>query len=262
MFAPVFLHYGFPRLTFMNTAQTDYMPYYIKIQNFILQKIATGEYKQGDKIPSENELARQFSVSRITANAAIKELSTMGVVERIKGKGTFVADIDSMPSASKVFSNNLKIETMQIFGNKKHFVVEAKIAKPNEMVKERFSMTDSDLVYEIVRLIYHKSQPACLDYSYIPLHYLSNVTIDMAELENHYLHDYLKMHTNCNPKYVKLFINTPCYPFYDLSLLNLNNPNDALIWNTDILNDKNQLVSTTTTITSSCPQKPFITFAL
>ena len=51
----------------------SYAPKYVQIQNYILQKIESGEYTAGDKIPSEIELARQFDVSRLTVNTAVKE---------------------------------------------------------------------------------------------------------------------------------------------------------------------------------------------
>ena len=68
----------------------SYVPKYVQIQNYILQKIQDGVFTVGDRIPSEAELSRQFDVSRITVNAAIKELASSRVVERIQGKGTFV----------------------------------------------------------------------------------------------------------------------------------------------------------------------------
>ena len=60
----------------------SYAPKYVQIQNYILQKIESGEYAAGDKIPSEIELARQFDVSRLTVNTAVKELANSGIVER------------------------------------------------------------------------------------------------------------------------------------------------------------------------------------
>ena len=68
----------------------SYVPKYVQIQNYILQKIQDGVFTVGDRIPSEAELSRQFDVSRITVNAAIKELASSRVVERIQGIGTFV----------------------------------------------------------------------------------------------------------------------------------------------------------------------------
>ena len=64
----------------------DVTPSYARIQAFVLDKIRSGEYAVGTRIPSEIELAKMFSVSRITANKALKELSLMGVLERVRGR--------------------------------------------------------------------------------------------------------------------------------------------------------------------------------
>ena len=78
----------------------SYAPKYVQIQNYILQKIESGEYAAGDKIPSEIELARQFDVSRLTVNTAVKELANSGIVERVQGKGPFPA-LWHFPAASR-----------------------------------------------------------------------------------------------------------------------------------------------------------------
>jgi len=57
----------------------------------VLSKIHEGVWKEGDAIPSEEALAREFSVSRMTVNRAIRELSDEQIVERIQGSGTYVA---------------------------------------------------------------------------------------------------------------------------------------------------------------------------
>lgn len=62
-----------------------------RIKNFILRKIEEGEWKEGHKVPSEMDLARAFSASRMTANRAIRELAEAGKLERVQGLGTFVA---------------------------------------------------------------------------------------------------------------------------------------------------------------------------
>ena len=67
-------------------------PLYIQLKNQLLESIATGIYAKGQKIPTENELVQQFSVSRITVRKALKELEQEGLLIRYQGKGTFVAD--------------------------------------------------------------------------------------------------------------------------------------------------------------------------
>jgi len=63
-------------------------PKYQKIKQYILQGIAARNFTAG--VPSENQLAEKFSVSRMTARRALDDLEREGSVERIPGKGTFV----------------------------------------------------------------------------------------------------------------------------------------------------------------------------
>jgi GntR family transcriptional regulator, histidine utilization repressor len=66
-------------------------PLYEAVKQHVLEHIRDGRWQPGDKIPSENELVRDLSVSRMTANRALKELSSEGYLLREHGRGTFVA---------------------------------------------------------------------------------------------------------------------------------------------------------------------------
>lgn len=67
-------------------------PRYAAIKQFVLSGIARGELKPGDRLPSEAELVEQFSVSRMTASRALRELQNSGVILRLPGVGSFVAE--------------------------------------------------------------------------------------------------------------------------------------------------------------------------
>lgn len=66
------------------------IPIYLQVKTRILDKIRAGEYRLGDKIPTEREMAAQLAISRNTVSAAYKELLLEGVLEARQGKGTFV----------------------------------------------------------------------------------------------------------------------------------------------------------------------------
>ncbi|WP_179400571.1 histidine utilization repressor [Burkholderia guangdongensis] len=66
-------------------------PIYQEIKDFILARIHAGEWSEGDQVPSENELAREFNVARMTVNRALRELTAEQVLTRTRGAGTFVA---------------------------------------------------------------------------------------------------------------------------------------------------------------------------
>lgn len=72
------------------------------IKEYICQNIESGAWQQHSKVPSENELAEQFSVSRMTARRALQELTEQGLLVRTQGSGTFVATFKSQSSALEI----------------------------------------------------------------------------------------------------------------------------------------------------------------
>ena len=65
---------------------------YLQVKDFILERIAGGTLRAGERVPSENELTRTLTVSRMTANRALRELAADGVLVRVAGVGTFVGE--------------------------------------------------------------------------------------------------------------------------------------------------------------------------
>jgi len=67
------------------------LPLYHQIKEEIREQIARNEYKADERIPSENELAATYKVSRNTAKQAIAELVDEGILFREQGRGTFIS---------------------------------------------------------------------------------------------------------------------------------------------------------------------------
>jgi GntR family histidine utilization transcriptional repressor len=67
-------------------------PLYLKVKRHILDNIGSGKWTAAARVPSENELVKSFGVSRMTANRALRELQDEGVLVRIAGVGSFVAE--------------------------------------------------------------------------------------------------------------------------------------------------------------------------
>src|SRR5690625_537395 len=68
-----------------------YSPLYQQIKALLLQSLDQGEWKPGEAIPSEVDLAARFQVSQGTVRKAIDELAAENLLLRRQGKGTFVA---------------------------------------------------------------------------------------------------------------------------------------------------------------------------
>ncbi|AFU97529.1 histidine utilization repressor [Simiduia agarivorans] len=87
-----------------NTTQ----PRYLAIKQALLTRIETGRLPSGSKVASENALAQEFGVSRMTARRALDELADEGVLVRSQGLGSFVAD--ERPTGSPVEIRNIADE--------------------------------------------------------------------------------------------------------------------------------------------------------
>ncbi len=66
------------------------LPKYVQIANYLRDRIAEGELRPGDEVPSERQIAEEFDVARPTATRALATLRSWGLVESRPGSGTFV----------------------------------------------------------------------------------------------------------------------------------------------------------------------------
>jgi len=76
----------------MTKADVAIQPLYLQVKNHIRSNIDSGKWTTSSRVPSENEIVKEFGVSRMTANRALRELQDEGVLVRIAGVGSFVAN--------------------------------------------------------------------------------------------------------------------------------------------------------------------------
>src|SRR6202051_4178156 len=76
----------------MSRSNASLQPLYLQVKRHILDNIGSGKWGTSTRVPSENDIVKSFGVSRMTANRALRELRDEGVLVRIAGVGSFVAD--------------------------------------------------------------------------------------------------------------------------------------------------------------------------
>ena len=79
------------------------VPLYYQLASILRDHIVSGKYHAGDRLPTEEALARDYDVSRITIRQALSDLEREGFIKREAGRGTFVAD-------RRTFSNTFRLE--------------------------------------------------------------------------------------------------------------------------------------------------------
>jgi GntR family transcriptional repressor for pyruvate dehydrogenase complex len=67
-------------------------------------QLVNGELKTGDKLPSENELCRQWNTSRISVRQALERMVVLGILKKVRGGGTYVSEPDSSVSLSPLLA--------------------------------------------------------------------------------------------------------------------------------------------------------------
>ncbi len=244
----------------------DYMPKYIKIKEYIIDSIKSKKFQPGDKILSENELASLFKVSRVTANMAIRELATQGIVERIRGKGTYVKNFEYPEMELYHDISKYRKISSEILESRNHILKDVSIIEPIDTVRNKFGLKISEKVYKITRLMTKNNDedfPIAIDYSYVPLKYILNKdTIDFKPLNHSYLHEFLSTKMNTDLKFIHIHIDAKLADKNESEKLNVPENYPLVIWDTNLLDKNKSVISYTTTIADPKKYRAFINFEL
>ena len=89
-------------------------PLYQMIYNYLIENIKSGKYTDGDRVPSEKELAEEFGVSRITSKKALEMLAENGYIKRMPGKGSFVVGNVEREAGTGINSSSTRIRPLLI----------------------------------------------------------------------------------------------------------------------------------------------------
>lgn len=116
--------------SFENINKAAPEPIYAQIKKTIQKKIRSNEWLAGQKLPSENDLVVALGVSRMTINRALRELTQDGLINRVHGLGSFVAEAPRHASLIE-----LKDIALEVAGNgKRHsskvLVLDNRVASP------------------------------------------------------------------------------------------------------------------------------------
>lgn len=161
-------------------------PVYRKIAEKLLQDIQR-HYQASDRLPSEQELANRFSVNRHTLRRGIDELVSIGLVERVHGKGIFVLDA---PLDYAIGKNNRFTENLEALGKSSDTYLIKKIeikAEGNISKQLKLNIGDSVLWLETLRKVDDK--PFCLISHYLPL---TRMDSDIMNYQRGSLHAFIK----------------------------------------------------------------------
>jgi GntR family transcriptional regulator len=145
-----------------------FSPLYQQIKTLILRSLQAGEWKPGEPIPSEIELAARFRVSQGTMRKAIDELAAENLVVRRQGKGTFVAThaeqhvqyrfLKLVPDSGDIAAEGPAVRT----------IVDCKRQRAAADVARALALRTGDAVLQVRRVLAYGGVPTILEDLWLP----------------------------------------------------------------------------------------------
>jgi len=159
-------------------------PLYHQVAQALQKQIRQGIYQSGGRLPSEAALCQQFAVSRITVRAALGQLANVGLVRRVRGKGTFVAPA---PVEHELIRLTDFVEDMTAAGLHATSRVTLMRDEPaSEAVAAHLGLAPGMGVVRLDRLRLADDQPIAFDTTYLPARYGKLLEADQLTRETIY----------------------------------------------------------------------------
>jgi GntR family transcriptional regulator len=142
-----------------------FSPLYQQIKTLIVRSLQAGEWRPGEAIPSEVDLAARFKVSQGTVRKAIDELAAENLLVRRQGKGTFVAT----HAEQKVQFRFLRLapDDGEPAGAQRRFIDCRRLRAPSDIARA-LALKSGDTVVQVRRVLSFRGAPVVLDDIWLP----------------------------------------------------------------------------------------------
>jgi GntR family transcriptional regulator len=145
-----------------------FSPLYQQIKSLILQSLQAGEWKPGDTIPSEFELAARFRVSQGTVRKAIDELAADNLLVRRQGKGTFVATHAEQQIQYRFLRLQPDEGDQRSEGPAERNIIECRRLRAPAEIARLLGLRSGDPVLQVRRVLTFHGVPAILEDLWLP----------------------------------------------------------------------------------------------
>ncbi len=145
-----------------------FSPLYQQIKGLILQGLQSGEWKPGEGIPSEMELAARYRVSQGTVRKAIDELASNNLLIRRQGKGTFVATHAEQQIQYRFLKLIPDLGDPKSEGPAQRKIIDCKKLRANADIARALAIRSGDAVLQVRRVLSFAGSPTILEDLWLP----------------------------------------------------------------------------------------------
>jgi len=144
---------------------------------WIRNGLQVGSLSEGDRVPSQNELSTTLGVSEITVKRALNELQREGYIQRIQGRGSFIAKKHKLElKLEHLYSLTTVAESFGMVPDRR--VLDLKEVKASHSVARHLEIEDGIPVAKLVRLRLVDDIPLAVDTSFLPLRLFPELLMD------------------------------------------------------------------------------------
>lgn len=136
-----------------------------QIKALVRKRIHDGDWKIGERIPSELDLAAEFGVARMTVNRALRELTDEGALQRMLGVGTFVAE--EKPQSNLLMIAHVRDEIHARGHQYRCHVISQTRARASSEVAAAFGLPVDAPVFHVVCVHEENGRPIQLEERYV-----------------------------------------------------------------------------------------------
>jgi GntR family transcriptional regulator len=160
------------------TVSPTFSPLYRQIKSLILKALDSGEWRPGEAIPSETELAVRFGVSQGTVRKAIDEMAADNLLLRRQGKGTFVASHND----PRAFFRFLRLESLSgEVQPTRSLPLECWRAKAGPEAARVLGMQLADPIIVVRRVLEFAAKPVVVDEIYLPGDAFAGLNLELLQ---------------------------------------------------------------------------------
>ena len=170
-------------------------PKYTHIIQHFVDKINSGNMKDGDKLPTEDVLCSYFNVSRITVRKALNELLNEGYIIKKHGKGSYVNTGIARMQLNSLQSFTEEMKSRGMTASSKVLCVS--LLNADNIVSNKLQVEENFKIYCIERLRLANGEPMSIEKVFIPYYLCPD--IEKHDLSGS-LYDIFENHYNLNPK--------------------------------------------------------------
>ena len=157
-----------PGMSAEGPATPAFSPLYQQIKGLILQSLQSGEWKPGESIPSEMDLAARYRVSQGTVRKAIDELAAEHLLIRRQGKGTFVATHAEQHVQYRFLRLVPDVGDVSHEGPADRQIVDCRRLRAGADVGRALGLRSTDSVLQVRRVLSFAGRPTIIEDLWLP----------------------------------------------------------------------------------------------